>query len=195
MTTTKSTKQRVKRAAKWSAVPLGLAASGVLVLGYSNAAFTAQTSNAGNNWSTGTVSLTNNLTKPMFDYTATPANKSNPDKALAPGDSLSNTIKVDYSSGNAATIKVFATPGSDAASIAQYIDVKINDGATDIYTGTLANLTTANSNFATGLGTWNPAGTDSKTYTFTATLKNTAPDTAAGKSITGTSFTWEAHAA
>jgi hypothetical protein len=131
----------------------------------------------------------------MFDSTATPAGKASPDKALAPGDSLSNTIKVDYTSGNAANVKLYATLGTDAGAIAPYLDVKINDGSTDIYNGTLANLTTANNTFATGIGAWNPTGTASKTYTFTATLKSSAPDTASGKSITGTNFVWEAHAA
>jgi hypothetical protein len=196
MTTTKSTKQRVRTVAKFSTVPLGLLASGALVLGYSNAAFTAQTSNAGNNWSTGSVDLKNNLTTPLFSHTGGNAAGATPDKALAPGDTLANRqIKIDYTGANAADIRLYANLGTDAGNVAQYIDVTINDGASNIYNGTLKNLTTSNPNWASGIGGWTPGSTASKTYTFTAKLKDTAPDSASGQSITGTSFTWEAHAA
>lgn len=186
---------RIKKIAKWAALPIGLIVSGALVLGFSNAAFTAQTSNSGNNWSTGTVGLNNNLTKAMFDATAAPANKGVADPLMYPGKTLTNTIQVNYSGTAPADVHLYATLGTDAGSIAQYMNVTINDGTSNIYTGTLANLTSTKTDFASGISGWSPTASASKTYTFTVTMDPTAPNTAQGKAIagvSGTTFTWDA---
>jgi hypothetical protein len=62
-----------------------------------------------------------------------------------------------------------------------------------VYSGTLAAFGSANTNFATGLGTWAPTGTGSETrvFQFTYTLDPATPNTAqSGTAAIG--FTWEA---
>src|SRR5262245_61433998 len=196
MTTTKSSKKRIRSVAKYTAVPLGLLASGALVLGFSNAAFTAQTSNTGNDWATGSVSLSNNLTVPLFSHTGTNV-AGGPDGALAPGDLLANRpIQITYTGGNAADIRLFANLGTQSGgNVANYINLTINDGTSNIYQGTLANLAASNTSWATGIGGWTPGGTETRTFTFHASLDANAPAAAAGQTVTGTSFTWEARAA
>jgi len=196
MTTTRNSKQRVRSVAKYTAIPLGLLASGALVLGFSNAAFTASTSNAGNNWATGSVSLTNDATLPLFSHTGNTV-VGGPDKLLAPGDVLADRpITINYTSGNAADIRLFANVGAQTGGLAQYINVTINSqgSATPIYQGTLANLAASNTNWATGIGGWTPGGTETRTFTFHASLDASAPAGAAGQTVTGTTFTWEAQA-
>src|SRR5215471_12748006 len=102
-------KTRARKIAKWGSVPMGIALSGALVLGFSHSAYTAQTTNAANTWSTGTVGLDNNLTLPMFDYTKNPANKGVKDPLLVPGQSISNTITVNYTGSVAASVRIYET--------------------------------------------------------------------------------------
>jgi hypothetical protein len=184
-------RNRIKTIAKWAAIPVGIALSGALVLGFSNSAYTAQSSNAGNTWSTGSVGLTKNLTLPMFDYTANPANKAVKDPLLVPNQSVSNTITVNYTGNVAADVRIYSALGADSGGLAPYLKVKINDGAADIYTGTLAQLGAKN-NYATGITGWTPTGAASKTYTFTVTVDSAAPAGTAGQAVNATTFTWEA---
>lgn len=183
---------KIRKLAKLAVIPIGLLTSGLMVLGFSNAAFTAQTPNAGNQWKSGSVSLTNTLTKPMFDYTAAPAGKGSADALLVPGAPVSNTIQVNYTGNTTANIRIYAALGADTGSMAQYLNVTINDGATNVYTGTLANLASTKTNFATGIPGWSPTGAASKTYTFTVTMDPSTPNSAQNASIGATTFTWEA---
>jgi hypothetical protein len=185
------TRKRIRTTAKWAAVPAGIVLSGALVLGFSNSAYNAQTSNSGNTWSTGSVGITNNLSLPMFDYTANPANKGTKDPLLVPGQSVTNTITVNYTGNVAADVRIYSTLGTDAGSIAPNLKLKINDGATDIFTGTLADFG-AKSNYTNGVTGWSPTGPAAKTYTFTVTLDSLAPPGSAGKVVGATTFTWEA---
>jgi hypothetical protein len=182
---------KIQKIARWAAIPVGVLVSGVLVLGFSNAAFTAKTQDGNNTWSTGTVNLTNNLTLPMFNYSSAPANKGSADPLMYPGKSLSNTITVNYSGTAPADVRIYSTLGADTGSIAQYLNVTINDGTSNIFTGTLAQLG-AKTTYATGVTGWTPTGTASKTYTFTVAMDPSTPQGASGQNIGATTFTWEA---
>src|SRR3954471_10700396 len=124
------------------------------------AAFSDTTSNSGNQFSTGTVTLTNNSTSAMFN---------NVTGATPGAPSTDRCIKVAYTGSLAATVKLYTTDSSGGA-LAQYTDVTITpgtySGATPafpdctgftadaggaIYTGTLDNFRTTKNSYANGI--------------------------------------------
>jgi hypothetical protein len=176
---------RTKNIAKWAAVPAGLLASGLLVLGYSNAAFTATTSNDDNSWKTGTISLTDNdLTKPLFSRsTSTVAGAA--DAAIKPGQTLTRSIDITYTGDVPANVKLSAAVGTQTGGLADKLDVTVTEGGANIYTGPLSGLTAP-------VGNWAPTGNATKTYVVNVTLNSGVDNTFQGKTVDGTNFTWVA---
>jgi Camelysin metallo-endopeptidase len=188
-----------RRARRWTAVlaiPLGLGLSAALIWQNSQAAFTAQTSNAGNSFAAGTVALTDDDTGTfMFSVTG-----------LKPGDTGQKCIAVTYGGSLNAAVKLFVAPGDlTGTGLGAYLNLTVEEGtvgafascgafvatATDVPGTLLSTFAGASTNSATGVGNFNPAGGSgaSKVYRFTYTL---ADDNAAmGKNAT-VKFTWEA---
>jgi predicted ribosomally synthesized peptide with SipW-like signal peptide len=176
------------------------AAAGLVGLG-TYAAFSATTTNSGNNITAGTVVLgDNDLGSAMYNVTN-----------AKPGDSVQQCVKVNYTGSLASTVKLYTT--STIGSLGQYIDLQIRTGsgsptfpgctgftadASDIYSGTLANFGTTYNSYANGLLDAGPGNNtswvngDSVVYRFTLTLQSTAPDTAQGATTGSHAFTWEA---
>ena len=161
-------------------------------------AFTSTTTNSGNSFASGTVSLADN------DAGATMYSVAN----QKPGDSVTRCIKVDYTGSVDADVKLY-TP-STIGSLGQYVDVQVRPGtgnpsfsgctgftpdAADIYNDTLANFPTS---YATGILDAGPGSNtkwlanDSVVYRFTVTLRSSAPDAAQGLTTGSHAFTWEA---
>jgi Camelysin metallo-endopeptidase len=182
-----------------SAVVLAAALAVVGVGTYS--AFSATTSNSGNNVSSGTVVLGDN------DSNSAMYSVSN----QKPGDSFQQCIKVNYTGSLASTVKLYTT--STLGTLAQYIDLQVRTGSgsptfpgctgftpdsTDLYSGTLANFGTTYTSWSNGLLDAGPGANtswvngDSVVYRFTLTLQASAPDTAQGLSVGSHTFTWEA---
>lgn len=175
-----------------AAVPLALVASAGLVYQASQAAFTASTSTGVNNWTAGSVALTDSSSGSAV-FTAS---------GLKPGDTDTRCIKVTYSGDLSADIRLYAT-NIGGTGLGQYLDFTIDEGtgdnancsdfvsATNLHTGTLKGFTDASTNFASGLSAWAPDGSapESKTYRFTWTLQN--DNNAMGKSASA-AFTWQA---
>lgn len=192
----------------------GAAAGVVLVSGMvlqvSSAAFTGTTDNAGNAWTAGTVTLTDDdATSAMFSSTA-----------QVPGDSETNCIEVTYT-GNAALTKVdlyaAVTPGGalPADTLADDLDVTVkigpassacnltDDGFVDDLTGGVTMLpesTVVNNEALALFGTeaapetmgWVPSGTDPmRPFLFTVTLGSDTDNDAQGDTA-GATFTWRA---
>ena len=183
---------RQRRMLKAAAVPAALMASALVVWQGSYAAFSATTSNAGNNWATGGVSLTDD------DAGSAMFNVAN----LKPGSTGTKCIQVTSNSSLIVPVKLYGTSSSTNA-LATYVDVNVQEGApgtfascgafvgANIYTGTLAALP---STYGTGVGTWTPAANpESKTYKITYTVNAAAPNTTQNSTATGT-FTWEIQA-
>jgi hypothetical protein len=180
-------------------------ASGALVLSATNAAFTATTTNPGNTYAAGTVTLTDNdAGSAMF----TPSN-------LKPGDSYSSCITVSYTGSLPSLVKLYGTTGGTG--LAGYLDLTITrgtissggfgdctnftpdapnylgQGAGVIYSNTLANVPTS-----VGTGVDDPhsasvpeawTANEAHAYKFTATLQ----DTNAAQGLTATEdLTWQA---
>lgn len=183
------------------AIPVGLLVSGVLVWQSSYAAFTAVADGGANSWSAGTVALAgddgSNSNGAIGSALFAPTN-------LKPGSTASNCVEVTYNGTLASAVKVYVK-GLTGPALAAQLDVTIVEGTggafnscagfvagATAYTGTLAALSAASTNYATGVGAWAPtAAGQKKTYRVTYTLKSTAPNSVQGAS-SGATVTWEA---
>jgi len=172
--------------------------SGLMVWQSSYSAFSATTSNPTNNWTAGTVALTDDDTNTAM-FTAT---------GLKPGSTGTKCIAVTSTGSLASAVKLYGTAPATTLALSSYIDLVITLGTVgtfasctgfvadptnpNVYTGTLAAFGTADTNYATGLGVWAPTGAASETraYKFVYTVDSAAPNgTQGGTAAIG--FTWE----
>jgi predicted ribosomally synthesized peptide with SipW-like signal peptide len=182
-----------------SALVLAVAVAAIGVGTYS--AFSATTTNSGNNISAGTVVLgDNDINQAMYNV-----------NNQKPGDSFQQCIKVDYTGSLSSTVKLYTA--STIGSLGQYIDLQIRTGSgsptfpgctgftpdgADLYSGTLANFATTYSSWTNGLLDAGPGANtswvngNSVVYRFTLTLQASAPDTAQNASTGSHAITWEA---
>jgi hypothetical protein len=166
-------------------------------------AFSATTTNAGNQITAGTVVIGDN------DAGAAMYNVTN----AKPGEAVTKCIKVTYTGSIDADVHVY-TP-STIGSLGQYIDLTITPGTQAsptfpsctgfvadaggaIYTGTLQAFGTGKNSYATGIVDY-PGGSatkwinnDSVVYQIAATLQSAAPESAQGLTTGSHTFTWEA---
>jgi hypothetical protein len=160
--------------------------------------FSATTQNAGNELSTGTVSLTDN------DGGSAQFNISN----AKPGDSWTRCIKVTYSGTLPADVHHYTQASPNV--VGPYLNLKFEEGtqATSVFpdcTGFTSATTLYNGgaavypgkNFATGAVTapfgqsfWQPG--DSVVFRTTMTLSAAAPDSVQGSSGGNVTVVWEA---
>ncbi|MEA2449819.1 MAG: hypothetical protein QOG63_1751 [Thermoleophilaceae bacterium] len=169
----------------------GLAAFGA----YS--AFSDTTSNAGNQFSTGTVAIGNNATSPLYNVTNAPPAAPSPD----------HCIRIAYSGSLPVTVRAYrsAFSGGSVPNLSDYVNVTITkgtgtqedcsdfSGSTAVYNST---LTAFGTDWASGLALTNASGSaswgqnDAVTYKFSAQVANNP--NAEGLSTGTHSFTWEA---
>jgi hypothetical protein len=184
-----------------AAIVVGLIGSGTLVWQASSAAFTATTDNPGNNWTSGSVALTDNKSGvALFNETN-----------IVPGPSVSKCIEVTYNGTVNADVKLYASATTNA--LGQYLDfdVELGDGTscaspgtyTRVYgdadsvlagdnSDTLKGLVDNHTNWLTGIGGWSPTGAgQTRPFRFTYTLADSSV-AAQNQSSTGVRFIWEA---
>jgi hypothetical protein len=162
------------------------------------AGFSDTTSNAGNQFSSGTVTLTNNSTSAMFINVT----------GAAPGAaSTDRCIKVAYTGSLAATVKLYTTDATGGA-LDPYVDVTITPGTYSgpdpafplctgftadaggaIFSDTLDAFRTGKNSYANGV---TAVAQPSTVYKFSYTLNASAPNSAQGASTGNHSYTWEA---
>ncbi len=175
-------------------VPLALLASSAVVYQASNAAFTASTTNGANNWAAGTVQLSDDDSGSVLVSMT----------GLQPGDTATKCLNVNYSGSLAAAVKLYTTGYTDTG-LGQYLTFSIDEGTgatggatldctgftggTSLHSGTLDGFATAASSYATGVSSWAPSASATKSYRFSWTLQD--DNNAQGKDATAT-FTWEA---
>lgn len=196
---TTSTSTRAKKAATWASVPLALLVSSLTVWHASYSAFSATTNNPSSNWATGDVALRDDDSNTaLFDA-----------GNLKPGSTGTKCIVVTSSGSLASSVKLYGTGASTTRSLDSWIDLTVEEGAGGsfsnctgfiatgtVFNGTLADFATNRTSFATGVGTWTPAGqtapaTVSRTYRFSYTVNSSTPNSAQGGTAT-IGFTWEA---
>jgi hypothetical protein len=164
----------------------------------SNAAFTDQTQSTGNSFTTGTVTLTDD------DGAAALFSVSN----MEPGQTVVDCIEVTYSGTvvDPSAVKLYTGGYTDSGTLATFLNLTVEEGTGGVFgncTGftlentiesgtTVAGFDTAHTNYATGAGVWDPAGTpETKTYRVTVELDAATPDGQQGESVTTLLFNWE----
>jgi hypothetical protein len=121
---------------------------------------------------------------------------------LKPGATGTRCIRVTSTGSAPSSVRLYGTGRSVTNGLDAALDltVRLGSGGTTssctgftssatVYTGTLAGFTAGD--FGTGLGTWTPSGTQSRTYQFTYLLSSTAPSSAQGGTAALT-LVWEA---
>ena len=183
-------------------MPVAFVASGVVFVNASSAAFSAETTNEVDTWTSGKVSLTNDHATALFAPTG-----------IKPGYTESHCLTVTSTSDIPVTVKMYSkniTPGVLASNLLINITEGSNgtnvdgvngapgsctgftpDGsAGNVYSGTLDGFA-AKSNFANAGGSALLAPNGSKQYKITVTLPDTADNTVQAKTANA-SFVWEA---
>lgn len=159
----------------------------VLVFQATTAAWTTDTANAGNSWGTATLGLSQTPTSVMFAATN-----------MLPGDSDTATITIANTGTVDLSVALYGANLADADTLAQYLNLVVTVGATDVYTGTVAGFAGTHTNHGNGVGDGTSAVLlqeagatgDSYSVTFTVTLDSNTPETHQGADAT-IDFVWE----
>jgi hypothetical protein len=188
-----------RKALRWAALPVAIAASGFLVSQASYAAFSATTNNAANNWTSGTVALADDDASAAM-FTAT---------NLKPGATGSKCITVTSSGSLPSIVRLYGAGSATTKDLNTFLNVTVTAGnggsfgsctgftplgtGANVYTGTLAGFASAATDYATGLGSWTTTGgsNETRSYKIDYTLVSSAPNSAQGGSAS-IGFTWEA---
>lgn len=178
-------------------LPTALVASGLLVMGGSNAAFSGASSNDGNSWAAGTVTIKNDRTSAMFAATG-----------VTPGYSETHCMTVVSSSDVPTTLKMYSANLAGTGTpttLPQNLNIQIVEGSGSTnanctgfvaaagqpdFSGTLDSFGAVN-NYANGVGAARVAPGASNQYKITVSLPSDAPNTLQGTSA-AVKFIWEA---
>ena len=178
-----------------AAIPVALVASGALVWQSSYSAFSASTSNPDSNWTAGSVAISDDDSNTAM-FTAS---------ALKPGATGTKCIAVTSTGTLPSAVKLYGTSYATTNGLAPNINLVVEEGTgatssscagftggSTVFTGALSSFGTTKTSYATGVGSWTPAGSGSETksYRITYTLSASTPDTAQGGTAT-LGFTWE----
>jgi hypothetical protein len=188
---------RTRRILALSSGPVAILVAGLMVWQGSEAAFTAETFNAGNNWQAGSVTLSNDGTGgAMFSI-----------GSLVPGQTGTHCIVVT-ATGVAGVVKTY-TQDNVSDGLQNNITMKIEQGTGGTFadctdftpeathaTQPLATLFADHTSYATGILPWSTsAGTESKTYRFTWAFDTTGLTEAQVNALEGksvrTTIEWE----
>jgi camelysin-like metallo-endopeptidase len=187
--------RRAARVALAAAPLIGLFIAVALVWQSSYAAFSGTTSNGPNNWTAGTVSISDNDSNTAM-FTAT---------GLKPGDTASRCIQVTKAGTLAGAVRLYGSGLTTTNALSSHLQITVEQGTgavssgscanfsaggATVYSGALAGFTATT--FGGGYGDWAPAaGTEARTFRFTYTLVSTAPNSTQGGTA-GITFVWEA---
>ena len=202
-TATRRPSRKVATIVSLVAVPVALAASGLVVAQSSYSAYSATTVNPASNWATGTVALTDDDNNTAA-FTAT---------NLKPGSTGSRCIVVSSTGSLPSSVKLYGTGAATTKALASDINLTVTQGTggsfgsctgytpltngSGVSSGTLADFGATATSFNTGVGSWSTTGSgtvanpETRTYQLTYTVKADATnDTQGGTAALG--FTWEA---
>jgi spore coat-associated protein N len=150
-----------------------------IVAAASLAAFTTSEANAGNVAATGSLSLSNEDNKVIFDQVG-----------MVPGDTATGTVEIKNTGSVAGNFSLDASAPTDTGSsaLSEVLDLKIQDegAGTIVYQGPFANQPENKS-----LGRW--AADEAHTYRFTVTLRSGTGNTYQN-AATRVTYTWTATA-
>jgi hypothetical protein len=200
LSTTTARQRRAHRLAHLLAVPTAILLSGATIGTASFAAFSSTTASPTSNWEAGTVALTDDDSATAL-FTATD---------LEPGSTGTRCIAVTSSGSLASDVRLYGTAAATTNALSSHITLTVTQGTggsfaggcagftplvsgSSVYAGSLADFGTTATDFATGLGTWAPAGgaPETRVFQFVYTLDAAAPNSTQGGTA-ALGFTWEA---
>jgi hypothetical protein len=177
----------------------GVVASAAVVWHASYSAFSATTANPTNNWSAGSVALSDDDSNAaMFSATN-----------LKPAATGTHCIAVTSSGSLPSAVELYGTNAATTNGLSSYINLTITQGTgggfgsctgfsplgsgASVYSGTLAGFGGSATSYATGVGNWAPTGSGSETrvFQFQYTVSASAPNSVQGGTA-ALGFTWEA---
>lgn len=181
-----------------AAIVAGVLLSSALVLTATRAAFLATTSNAGNSFGAGTVTLTDDDSdSALFELT-------NISPAEAP---VSRCIEVEYSGtiSDPGEVRLYSGGFTETGTLSSELDITVdigtgagfsdctgfNPSSTIFSTGTLASFGSNHTDYASGISAWDPSSTDVRVFRVTVDLPTDADNAVQGDAISDLVFTWE----
>jgi hypothetical protein len=177
-------------------VPLGLVLSGVLVWGATYADWSANTSNGGNVWTSGSIGLANDSRVPMFHI-----------EQMKPGDSGSNCIQIKSNADTPAALKLYSSSPNWPKNYQSFLNLKIEVGTGGTFgncagfvplgtafTGTLDTFVALHTDYHNGVGPWTLPGRPPNAlgFRFSWQFSPAAPNGAQSSDTNEVTFTWEA---
>lgn len=190
----------IARVATLAVIPAALLAAGVAVSTASYSAFSATSSDDANNWSMGSVALSNDASNGALFAASN----------LKPGSTGTNCIAVTSTGSLPSAVKLYATNVQQTKALASYVTLQVKQGSGGgygtcngftaaagseglLYNDSLASFASTRTSYATGVGTWKPTGdkSETKTYQITYTVSSDAPASLMGATAS-LGFTWEA---
>jgi hypothetical protein len=191
------TLRRFSRLSTLAAAGIAVVGSGAFVMSASYSSFSSQTSNSSNNWTSGSVKLTDDDSNAALFTTAS---------NMKPGASGQNCITVTSTGSLPSVVKLWGAVTSTG--LAPYVNLQIETGTgggfgsctgftpatptSSVFNNTLNNLgATSYANAYSANWTTTGAASESKVFRVTWTLDPNTPDAAQGKNAT-VALTWEA---
>lgn len=191
---------RASKIAVAAATPIAILAASAMVWQSSQAAFSGTTRNSGNDWSTGSISLTDDDAGSARFQVAN----------MTPAQTATKCITVTANASVPGLVKAYVVnPVASPQRLEDHVFVSVNAGSggsfasctgfvsqSEIIPRTSLSALAAYDDYASGVGGWSvPAGTQSRTYEITwtfdvASLTQTEVDALQG-SHTGLDLQWE----
>ncbi|KIC57908.1 hypothetical protein [Microbacterium hominis] len=200
LTTVRRPSRRLATIATIAAIPLSLIAAGALVSTASYAAFSATTSNPSNNWSMGSVGLSNSAPNSAA-FNA-------PD--LKPGSTGTTCLTVTSTGTLPSAVKLYATNASQTQGVGDWVNLTVTQGTGGgngscngftalssgavIYNDSLTSFVNNATGYGSGIGNWSPAGgnqPEARTFQISYAVSSDAPSSIMGATAS-LNFTWEA---
>jgi hypothetical protein len=196
----RSPSTRTAKVVTVAATPVAVLAAAAIIFQSSNAAFSGQTRNSGNDWAAGTVTITDDDAGSARFQVAN----------MAPGDSDTKCIKVTANASTSGLVKGYAVnPVKSSSGLEDHIVITMKSGtggsfascngftedSTVVPGATLTELAAYNS-WDSGVGGWPvTAGSQSRTYQITWTFDTTGMTQAEVDKLqgahTGIDLQWE----
>ena len=189
-----------RRVLGFTVIPAALVATGAFVCTSSYSVFNAETTNEGNVWNTGTLTLTNDV---RSGRAPTPLFSAN----ITPGSTVTRCLTVTSTGTLPSNIRLYGSNLTSTNGLSDSLTIGVRMGtatSTDggVCTGfssTSVPLSPAHlsafptGGYANGLTTWSPTGAEpeSRAFEITTTMDSTAPNSTQGGSA-HLDFVWEA---
>ena len=192
-TTSRRPSRRIAAIVSLVAVPVALAVSGLVVAQASWSAYSATTADPTSNWATGTVALADD------DANAAAFSATN----LKPGSSGARCIVVTSNGTLPSAVRMYGRNGTGTTMLGASMNLTVTQGTggsfgscdgfvplssgAEVYNGSFMDFGLNHTGYASGVGSWNPAGAraESRTYKISYSISAAATNDTQGGTAAG----------